>query len=204
MSTKHSTRSQRNPFTKRREPLNFLLWLGIGGSVLAFSVLLTIYIIRKEGPSWQLTTLPGVFWLSTLAVSLSSVTLHEANRAFQTEQFPLYRTGMASTFFLGLLFVILQAWGWLSLHEQGLLMHNNTAVGFVYVLSGLHLAHILGGLFFLGKYFREALIHKSYVDAFVYSVNPPNRLKLKLITTYWHFVDVLWLALFLFLLFQTA
>ncbi|GAB2765550.1 hypothetical protein GCM10027275_03690 [Rhabdobacter roseus] len=171
---------------------------------MIFSILIIIYTLREEGPTWQLTTLPGVFWLSTLAVTLSSVTLHEANRAFQTEEFALYRTGMACTFFLGILFAILQVTGWVVLKQEGLIMRNNPAVGFVYLLSGLHLLHILGGLYFLGKCFREALINKTYVDAFVYSVNPPNRLKLKLITTYWHFVDVLWLALFLFLLFQTA
>ena len=52
---------------------------------------------------------------------------------------------------------------------------------------------------FLGIAFGEAINRRQYVEAFVYSVNPPNQLKLRLITLYWHFVDVLWLGLFLFL-----
>jgi cytochrome c oxidase subunit III len=202
MSIKPTTRSPENPFTKRREPMQFLLWLGIGGSMLLFASLLAVYLIRRVGPNWPEITLPGVFWISTFAMLLSSVTMHEAHRAFQRERFPVYRACLGTTLALGVSFVLMQVWGWMQMLDQGIGLRDNAPGAFVYLLSGLHLLHIAGGLAFLGVAFWSSIKNMSYVDAFIYSVNPPNRLKVKLITIYWHFVDVLWIFLFLFLLFQ--
>lgn len=179
-----------------------MLWLGIGGSVLVFTVLLGIYIVRQADPDWQPTPLPGVFWLSTLVIILSSLSLHEAGDAFQKEHFLLYRICIGLTLGLGLLFAGMQGYGWLQLIQQKIAMNTNPSAGFVYLLSGLHLLHILGGLFFLSLLFRDAIKNRSYIDSFVYSVNPPNQLRLKLLTIYWHFVDVLWILLFFFLLYH--
>jgi cytochrome c oxidase subunit III len=202
MSTKPKTRSGENIFTKRREPLHFLLWMGILGSVLIFTVLLGVYVIRKVGPNWYETPLPGIFWLSTIVIFLSSISLHEARNAFQKERFAWYRIGLGITLFLGMVFVSMQGYGWLQMIEQGFSMRGNPSAGFVYILTGLHVVHILGGLIFMGLLFREATKNQSYIDSFVYQVNPPNRLRIKLMTIYWHFVDVLWLYLFLFLLYH--
>lgn len=179
-----------------------MVWLGIGGSVLLFTVLLGIYIVRQTGPGWADVALPNVFILSTFVILLSSLTLHNANRAFQHEQFANYRINIATTLILGTLFILLQGWGWRQMVQAGVGLEGNPAGGFVYVLSGLHLLHILIGLIFLVITLVEALRRRAYVEAFVYSVNPPNQLKIRLITLYWHFVDVLWVALFVFLLFH--
>jgi cytochrome c oxidase subunit III len=191
-----------NPFTKRREPFQYLLWLGILSSVFIFTVLLAVYIMRKSGPQWQEVRLPKLFIFSTFAISFSSVTLHIANRSFRSDRFVQYRVYMGTTLTLGVLFVILQLLGWKQLIQAGITTANNPSVGFVYIISGLHILHILGGVAALGWAFVESLKHFSYVDSFVYSVNPPNQLKIKLITLYWHFVDVLWLYLFGFLLYH--
>lgn len=204
MPAKPTTRSRENPFTKRREPLHFLLWMGILSSVLIFTVLLGIYIVRKVGPSWSATPLPGVFWLSTVVLILSSVSLHEAREAFYKERFALYRTCLSITLFLGMVFVGTQGYGWLQMVEQGFTLRSNPSAGFVYILTGLHVVHVLGGLLYMGVLLREATKNQSYIDSFVYSVNPPNRLKIRLMTIYWHFADVLWLYLFLFLLYHHA
>lgn len=181
-----------------------MLWLGIAGSILIFTILLGIYIVRKAGPNWSQTPLPGVFWLSTFVIVLSSLSIHEAGVAFRKERFVLYRYCLGMTFVAGALFAGMQAYGWMELIAQDIQMKNNPSAGFVYLLTGLHLLHIAGGLVFLAILMRESIKNKSYVDSFVYSVNPPNRLKLKLLTTYWHFVDVLWIYLFLFLLYHHA
>ena len=177
-----------------------MVWLGIAGSVLLFTVLLVTYIIRSSGPNWVDVKLPNVFLLSTVVMLLSSLTLHTANQAFHNERFPMYRTYIGITLVLGILFMLLQGWGWRQLILVGVQLEANPAGGFIYILSGLHLLHILIGIIFLLIAFAEALRRRQYVDAFVYSVNPPNQLKIRLITLYWHFVDVLWLGVFLFLL----
>lgn len=189
-----------NFVTKRREPFRFMVWLGIASSLMLFTIMLAAYIIRRTGPGWADVRLPGVFLVSTVAIILSSLTLHNANQAFRHERFESYRTNMATTLVLGTLFILLQGLGWRQMIREGIGLENNPAGGFVYVISGVHLLHILIGLIFLVIALAEALRRRPYVDSFVYSVNPPNQLKIRLITLYWHFVDALWLGLFVFLL----
>jgi cytochrome c oxidase subunit 3 len=189
-----------NLITKRREPFRFMVWLGIASSVMIFTMLLVAYVVRQTGPEWKATKLPNVFLISTVVIILSSFTLKNAIQAFRHERFSNYRTNIATTFGLGTLFVILQAWGWRQMIRSGVELQNNPAGGFVYIISGIHLLHILIGLIFLAIILVEAMRRRLYVDSFVYSVNPPNWLKIRLITLYWHFVDLLWLGLFAFLL----
>ncbi len=177
-----------------------MVWLGIAGSVMLFTILLAAYVVRKTRPGWVDAPLPNTFILSTVVILLSSLTLHNANNAFRQEHFPTYRSYMATTLVLGTLFILLQVWGWRQMLTAGVRLEGNPAGGFVYIISGVHLLHILVGLIFLVIALVEALRRRQYVDSFVYSVNPPNQLKIKLITLYWHFVDVLWVGLFLFLL----
>lgn len=198
-----NTVKKQNPLTKRREPFNFMLWIGIGSSVLVFTILLAVYVIRKaNGVYWTDVPLPGLFWVSTLAIMVSSFTLHLANRSFQSDRYPQFRLYLGATLSLGVLFVILQLWGWYQLIEAGISTLRNPSVGFIYLLSGLHILHIALGITTLCWLVFHSLKNITYVDAFVFSVNPPNQLKLKLISIYWHFVDILWLYLFAFLLYH--
>lgn len=189
-----------NFVTKRREPFRFMVWLGIASSILVFTMILVAYVVRRAGSDWADIKLPNVFLISTVVIMLSSLTLNNAIQAFRHERFGNYRTNLGTTLFLGALFILLQGWGWRQMIRAGVTLKANPAGGFVYIISGIHLLHILVGLVFLSIMLVEALRRRPYIDSFVYSVNPPNRLKIKLITLYWHFVDVLWLGLFLFLL----
>lgn len=177
-----------------------MVWLGIGGSVLLFTVLLGVYIVRQSSPGWADVALPNVFVMSTLVILLSSLTLHNAKQAFGRENFSGFRINIATTLVLGTLFILLQGWGWRQMIRSGVGLEGNPAGGFIYIISGLHLLHILIGLVFIAITLAEALRRRAYVEAFVYSVNPPNQLKIRLITLYWHFVDILWIVLFVFLL----
>lgn len=177
-----------------------MVWLGIASSVMIFTMLLVAYVIRQTGAGWTDIKLPSVFLVSTLVIILSSFTLNNAIQAFRHERFGSYRTNLATTLVLGTLFIMLQGWGWRQMVRAGIGLEGNPAGGFIYIISGIHLLHILIGIIFLAVALAEAMRRRPYVDSFVYSVNPPNRLKLKLITLYWHFVDILWIGLFVFLL----
>ncbi|WP_461150121.1 cytochrome c oxidase subunit 3 [Spirosoma pulveris] len=188
-----------NLITKRREPFRFMVWMGIASSIILFTMLLVAYVVRRTAPGWSDIKLPNVFLVSTGVILLSSLTLKNAIQAFRHERFGSYRTNIATTFGLGVLFIILQAWGWRQMARAGVGLEGNPAGGFVYIISGIHLLHILVGLIFLAILLAEALRRRLYIDSFVYSVNPPNSLKIKLISLYWHFVDILWIGLFIFL-----
>ncbi len=190
------------PTMKRPEPFRFMLMLAMFGSGLFFVFCLLIYVLRKEGSNLVEIPLPRIFWVSTAVMLLSSLTLHTAQWAFRKDKYLIYRMLMGNTLLLGILFILMQLMGWQSIINYPQVPEARTSVGFIYLISGMHILHILVGLFFLIKIFIEALKRLSYVDSFVYSVNPPNQLKINLIVFYWHFVDVLWIVLFLFLVYQ--
>lgn len=200
MNPKPTTKSKENPFTKRREPLGFMLWLGVAGSALLFTSIFAIFLVRTQQQTGSFVTLPDVFWLSTLVILFSSITLHEANLAFESERFLHFRVFLGATLVLGITFILLQAGGWMEMMDSGVFHTSKTSTGFIYLLTGLHLVHIAAGIIYLAILFRVAVKNKSYVDSFVYSVNAPNRLRIKLMTRYWHFTGALWLAVFLFLI----
>jgi cytochrome c oxidase subunit 3 len=191
-----------NLLTKRREPFQFMLYVGMLGSLLIFLMFTFIYLARKPDAQWANFRLPVAFWLSTGAILGSSLALHGANRAFRRERFVQYKWLIGATLALGVVFIGLQYVGWEEMQRLNVRLRNNTAGAFLYVITGVHLLHILGGVFLLAVAFINAVRRTTYVDAFVYSVNPPNQLKLKLVTLYWHFVDALWVYLFLFFLYH--
>lgn len=200
MSAKPTTKLKENLFTKRREPLGFMLWLGVAGSSLLFTSIFIVFLIRMQRETGHLVAIPDMFWLSTLVILFSSITLHEANLAFVNERFLHYRVFLGATLALGLIFIILQASGWIEMVNSGIFNSSNASVGFIYLLTGLHLVHIFAGVLYLIYLFHKAFRKRSYIDSFIYSVNPPNRLRIKLFTRYWHFTGALWLIVFLFLI----
>lgn len=190
--------------TKRREPLSFMLYLGIMGSSLLFFFIILVFIAKELSNQPITLKIPGVFWASTCIILTSSSTLHWANKAFREERFRSYRLNISLTLICGIAFMILQAWGWRQMIMKGITMSNNTGGMFIYILSGLHLVHALAGIIALSIANNDAFKRMEYVESYVYSVNPPNQLKLRLISIYWHFIDALWLLLFIFLLYHAT
>lgn len=189
---------------KRREPFAFMLYLAMIGSGLLFFFLILVFITKENQNQDIPLAIPRVFWASTWVILTSSATLHWANKAFKEERFRSYRLNISLTLLAGIIFIILQGFGWEKLFSLGITMRNNTGGMFIYILSGLHILHTLGGLIALASANKDAFQRMEYVDSFVYSVNPPNQLKIKLISIYWHFIDILWVAIFLFLLYHAS
>ena len=200
MSPKPTTKLRESPFTKRREPLGFMLWLGVAGSSLLFTSIFIIFFVSLHRDISHLDSLPDMFWLSTLVILFSSITLHEANLAFANERFLHYRVFLGATMLLGLMFIALQVGGWMEMVNSQIFSNVSTSKGFIYLLTGLHLVHMVAGVIYLIYLFRKAMKNRSYVDSFVYSVNPPNRLRIRLFTRYWHFTGALWLVVFVVLI----
>jgi cytochrome c oxidase subunit 3 len=188
--------------TKRREPYKFMMGVAIFGIVLLFSSLSFLYLLRKSSTDWNNFKLPAIFWLSTLIILASSGTLFAGIKAFKKDRFSAYKRLTGITIGLGIAFIITQFIGWKQLFDTGIAMRSSIAGAFLYTLSGLHILHILAGIIYLAITFSSALKRVTYVDAFVYSVNPPTQLRLQLVSIYWHFVDVLWIYLFVFLLYH--
>jgi cytochrome c oxidase subunit 3 len=180
------------------------MYLAIFGSSLLFLFILFVFLKKEfDNQNIRVPLLP-IFWVSTLFILASSASISWANRVFRNQKFQSYRISISITLLLGFLFLAAQLLGWQQLFDANITMANDTGGSFIYILSGLHIAHTAGGVIALIVAVVDAWRNRKYVDSFVYAVNPPNQLRLKLISIYWHFVDILWLILFLFLAYHAV
>ncbi len=171
------------------------LWVACGSIMMMFAAFTSAYVVRHAAGNWLEFPLPGVFYANTAVIILSSITLHRSFNAFKTGNERMYKILLLITFFLGLTFIVLQYQGWMELAQMGVMLDGNPSGSFVYVISGIHAAHVLGGLAALGI----ALMHAYTLK---YEVTPKRKVRFTLTLTYWHFVDFLWVYLLFFLIAQ--
>ncbi len=166
-----------------------LLWVGMVGMVMLFAGLTSAYLVRKVEGNWVGFQLPRVFTVSTIIIIISSFTIQYALHAIKKNQFGNVKIATMATLGLGLAFVFSQFYAWTVLVANGIFMVGNPSGSFLYVLTGLHLAHLVGGIL--------ALIVVS-VKVIMEKYNSQNYLGMQVFSIYWHFLDVLWVYLFLF------
>ena len=171
-------------------PHKFTLWVAIGSIIMMFAGLTSAYIVKSGQAGWHEVKTPTIFWFSTATLFISSITIQAALRSFKHRSMPAFRTLLSVTFVLGILFVILQYKGFQWLWQRGVHFEGSSGAGqFLYIIFGLHALHVLGGLVAL-----FILFLRQYVGNYrTYNATP-----IEIMSTYWHFVDVLWLYLFVF------
>lgn len=181
--------------SSKQKSVKALLWFGIVSIVMLFAGLTSAYIIRQAKGDWLKFELPSQFYISTLIIILSSVSLFFAFSSAKKDNFQAIISGTAITFLLGIAFLISQVSGWNAMVEQGIFFTgpgSSASASFLYVITVLHAAHALGGIIVLLVVFINSL-KKKYSSKKI--------LGLQLCSIYWHFLGVLWIYLFLFLLF---
>ena len=177
-------------------PKKFALWVGCASIMMMFAAFTSAYIVRQAAGNWLEFSLPGIFYFNTGVILLSSLTLHASYLSFKRGHEKLYKGLLAATFVLGLVFLALQYQGWQALSDMGIELTTNPSGSFVYVISGVHAAHILGGI-------AALIIAMIHAFALKYEVTAGRKLRFELTLTYWHFVDFLWVYLLLFFVLQS-
>jgi len=176
----------------RLHPHKFTLWVGIGAIIMMFAALTSAYIVRHSQQNWLEFQLPKVFWYSTAVIIISSITMHLSLKAFRARERMRYRFLLGITAFLGVLFAVLQIIGFYDLYSRGIQIigeNSNPSASFLGIITGLHVVHVLGGVVAL-------LI--VYIRAYSTRVKTYNSTPLEILSVYWHFVDILWIYLFIF------
>lgn len=177
---------------RKIHPHKFTMWVAIGSIIMMFAGLTSAYIVKSQQAAWQEIKTPQVFWYSTLAILLSSLTIQMALRSFKQREMNRYRQLMAVTVLLGAAFVILQSIGFQQLWNSGIQFKGVAGAGqFLYVIFGLHALHVLGGVIVL-------LV--MFIKAFFGNIKTYSSIGIEVAATYWHFVDVLWIYLLVFFL----
>ena len=180
---------QVNDQRKKIHPHKFTLWVALGSIIMMFAGLTSAYIVKRDQASWTSYPFPRAFWYSTFVILLSSLTVQMSLKAFKEREMQRYRNMMTATAILGVLFVCLQWVGFRFIWNSGVTFSGSGGGQFLYVIAGLHAVHVLAGV--------VALI-VMFIRAYSVKIRSYDPTPVEIMSTYWHFVDLLWLYLFIF------
>jgi cytochrome c oxidase subunit 3 len=159
---------------------------------MMFAGLTSAYIVKRSQASWLMIEIPMMFWYSTATILASSVTVQLALKALKKREIINYRRFLVVTAVLGVLFIVLQIVGFRQFAAQDIRLvgaGSNASYSFLLAISGLHGLHVLGGV--------VALVVIA-IRALNSSTRNYSSVPLEIAATYWHFVDALWIYLFIF------
>ncbi|MEM9297152.1 MAG: cytochrome c oxidase subunit 3 [Bacteroidota bacterium] len=177
--------------TLAMHPRKFGLWLFMVTVVMIFAALTSAYIVRQGEGNWTQFDLPMSMWVSSLLILISSVTMHWALVSAKSNDLEKVKLAISITSALGVAFLISQLVVWSDLVADNIYFVGNPSGSFLYVLSGVHGLHLVSGVIFL-------II--VLISTYRYKVHSKNLTQIQMCASYWHFLDVLWIYLFVFLL----
>lgn len=172
----------------------FNMWIFIFTSFMFFAALSSGFIVYSGGKGHGLNVImPNAFIYSTIVIVISSITLFMASRAAKQLQFDKQRLYLWVTFFLGIAFFVIQIYAWYVLtYKMGIYFSNpNASRTFIYVFTGMHLLHIIAALLLLLHTIRGTYKNIPQVR---------NLFKMEMTSIFWHFLDIIWIYLYVFLL----
>lgn len=173
------------------EPKKFLMWIFLVTVSMLFAAFTSAMVVRRGAPGWLGMEIPSWFMASTVLIVLSSISMQWAYFAAKKNEIDQNRIALWITIALGIGFGFSQYEGWKALTHLGFYFSgNNPTSSFFYAISGIHLLHIVGGIFFLIS---------TLFSAYRYRVHSKNMLKINMCATYWHFIGGLWVYLFIIL-----
>lgn len=165
------------------------VWLALAGITMLFTAFTSSLIVRRGISSdWQTTELPGLFWVNTAVLLASSVTLELARRSLRNGLSEVSRRWWLITTALGVTFLVGQVAAWRQLAARGVYLATNPSSSFLYLMTGAHGVHLLGGV--------VALLYLA-----ILAPRPVSRTPVEVTAVYWHFMDGLWIYLLMVLLY---
>jgi len=181
---------------RKAQSYKLLLWFAMISMVMMFAGLTSAYVVSSSRVDWLKDfTMPIAFFISTLLIITSSLTFQLANKSIKKDNHKQTTQWLLSTLVLGLGFVAFQFIGFDQIIKMGYFFtgsESNITTSFLYIVILLHLAHLFGGLI--------ALLIVIY-NHFKQKYNSTQTLRIELGAMFWHFLDILWILLFLFFYF---
>lgn len=173
-----------------------LLIFAMISMIMMFAGLTSAFVVSRSRADWLKDfQLPTAFYYSTVVIIGCSVTFHLAKKAIQKDKQQTTTSFLLATLVLGILFVVLQLVGFRQIIDSGYYFtgpESSITTTFLYIVTVVHLLHLAGGLFALFVVIFKQLKNKY---------NSTQTLGIELGAMYWHFLDLLWIYLFLFLFF---
>ncbi|HYY58530.1 MAG TPA: cytochrome c oxidase subunit 3 [Pyrinomonadaceae bacterium] len=176
------------------------MWVALASIMMLFTALTSAYIVRSRlgtASDWQPIPIPRMIWLSTSLIILSSATFEAARKFIRRGDDVAYRNWLMATAGLGLAFLATQLLAWRELVAQGIYLASNPHSSFFYLLTGVHGLHLLGGILMLALLLARAWRSRRRDER--RSQRARRRDSADAVALYWHFMDGLWIYLFLLL-----
>lgn len=167
------------------------IWIAIISISMLFLALTVVMVARATGANdWVHTAVPSILYFNTFILLASSFTFELSKRALRREDAKRFVRWLYFTTGLGLAFVAGQLIAWKQLSDRGIYLTTNTSSSFLYLLTAAHGLHLLGGI--IGLFYLVLRTRKILA-------NPRKRIAVEITSIYWHFMDVLWIYLFVLL-----
>jgi len=179
----------------RRKSAKPMLWVSMISMVMFFAGLSSAYLISMKREDWVSFDLPNAFYISTILIVASSVTFFVSQRTLKRDQKDISRILLIATLILGLGFVWQQYVGFQELKASGLYFTgagSTVSTSFLIGITLMHVLHLIAGIIVL-----FVVIYNHYKNKYSSS----DLLGFELGAIFWHFVDLLWILLFLFFYF---
>jgi cytochrome c oxidase subunit III len=167
------------------------IWIVLTAILMLFAGLSSAYIVLRGMPSWQSIELPWMLWPNTAVLLMSSLAIELSRRAIRRGDVPSMKRWLGIGGLLGLGFLVGQLAAWQQLVNEGVYLPSTLQSSFFYILTGLHGLHLVGGIVGLSVVLRWVLKNRLTVSDYE---------PLRLIASYWHVMDGLWVYLFLLML----
>ena len=181
---------------KQKRAKKMMLWFGIVSLIMSFAGLTSAFIVSSSREDWLSDfVLPNSFMYSTLIILLSSILLYAAKQTLKKNQATTTTSLLIGVLVLGIAFIYSQILGFNQIIDAGYNFTgptSNITMSYIYVIAVVHIVHVLAGIVCLIVVIINQL-NKKY--------SSKNTLGFDLASTFWHFVDILWLYLFFFLYF---
>ncbi|MDP3360437.1 MAG: cytochrome c oxidase subunit 3 [Lutibacter sp.] len=179
----------------KRKSAKPMLWVSMVSMTMMFAGLTSAYVVSRKRADWVSFDLPNAFYISTFLIVLSSITFMLAKYFIKQNNRQITSVFLLSTLFLGLGFVFFQFEGFNELLQSGLFFAGEFSTvksSFIYGITIAHLAHVAAGIVVLFVVIFNHFNKKYHAN---------DTLGLELGAIFWHFVDILWIYLFLFFYF---
>ena len=187
---------------ERAHPHKMLIILSVIGSTLLFAFMIIALSSAFQRADVALNIrMPKFFTISSFLILISSFYLLRVPPAYQQDDMATVVQNLKRTLWFGLGFGLSQLIGWQELDMSGIKLAGNSVGSYIYMLSGLHLLHMVGGVIFVSVLYRTAQKAKQdAVKSFIYLANPYEKVRLEMLSIWWHFMDILWLVFFFYFL----
>jgi cytochrome c oxidase subunit 3 len=177
---------------QRMDTNKFMLWLIMASVAMIFAALTSAYIVKRSEGGWDSFQIPTLFFISTLVILASSATMHWALLSARRDELGQLKIAISITAVLGVAFMVLQFVGYFELNAISVYMTGSNVSGsFFVIIAGAHWTHIIAGVIFLLVVF---------VRTYQFKVHAKSLNLIEMCAVFWHFLDGLWLYLFLFML----